>query len=493
MNIRVAVVALALALLVPATHARPPVGPAQDALARLGAQLADDGVAFQQVQFVFDAGRLLDSDWGQVEVDVAKLRKRIGEEGGYLNLVLHSDTRGGPTWAIANLRIAPERDTRTEAIPDARLREEQIKPGQDLPMTAWFDLRPGIVGTGRVERLAATVIVTPAALPAVQRIWTLLQAVPPEIYKVAQFLENAEGELGEATTPPPVLGTLALGPPPQPIAPGPDLPTDLAFPQEVIQYEQPNVNAAKNQCMPMAQALVVGYLRIRYNALPLSWPLPHYSSAGIGLHETVGDVIFWTPQPESSRIAQFDARTRRNGVLDFDTGGGSSRCKYLPATMSYFVTQGSPDQIVMRHQGGEATYGDGTDCDNDDPLLPLDGMVSTRQGANPTWQWMFDQLQLGRGVFLVFGRYDTDGVRTGGHAVRVWGARRFQGVDSLYTLDDGTQGSNNVGLRTSQWQVADTGTPGTPGVPNGRLEIDGGLNEIEFVMSFEAKPTLLIP
>ena len=131
-----------------AAFARPLGTPAREALARLGAELADDGVSFQQVQFVFDAGRLLDSDWGREAVDVAKLRKRIGEEGGYLNVALHSDTRGGPVRAIANLRIPPDRDQRSEAIPDARLRAEKIVPGGEYPMTAHFDLRPGIVGRG---------------------------------------------------------------------------------------------------------------------------------------------------------------------------------------------------------------------------------------------------------------------------------------------------------------------------------------------------------
>jgi len=243
----------------------------------------------------------------------------------------------------------------------------------------------------------------------------------------------------------------------------------------------------------MAQALVVGYLRIRYNALPLSWPLPHTSSAGIGLQVTSADVVTWVPQPESSRIAQIDARTRRTGVLDFETGGGSNRCQYLIAAMSYIATQGTPDQIVFRHQGGSATYGEDATCDADDFFLPLDGITSTRQGVNPTWDWIFGELQMGRGVFLSFGRYDGAGVRTGGHAVRVWGARRFLGKDYLYTLDDSDQGSNNTGLQTSQWVVADLGTPGLPGAPNGRLEIDGGTSEIEFVVSMEAKPTLLVP
>jgi hypothetical protein len=123
----------------------------------------------------------------------------------------------------------------------------------------------------------------------------------------------------------------------------------------------------------------------------------------------------------------------------------------------------------------------------------LNGITSTRQGIHPTWQWIYDQLQLGRGIYMSYGRYNDAGERTGGHALRIWGARRFNGRDYIYTLDDGDQGSNNVGLQNTQWEVADHHTPGIPNVPNGRLELGSEGREIEFVMSMEAKPTLLIP
>ncbi len=71
--------------------------------------------------------------------------------------------------------------------------------------------------------------------------------------------------------------------------------------------------------------------------------------------------------------------------------------------------------------------------------------------------------------------------------------RRFNGRNYIYTLDDGDQGLNTLGLKTDQWEVADKSQPGLAGVPNGRLELGSTNWEIEFVMSAEAKPTLLIP
>jgi hypothetical protein len=453
-------------------------------------------VDFRQMHFVFTSGQSLNSDWGQVSVDVEnlKLRRMLDASGGYLNVVLHADSRvGGPFWVIENLRIPPDTDCRTDGISSDTLREEQVDTSRKTPMSAYFDLRPGIEGSGPVNRLRAAVLVSTTPLPPILSVWHLLEQVSPDEFRVAQQIDNAEGDLGQATASPPAsTGDLLLGPPPQPIVPVPELPSDLAFPLEVIQYNQPNINAAKNQCVPMADALVIGYLRIRYNHPPLAWPLPHASSAGLGLQSNVGDVITWGPEPESSRVAQIDARARRTGVLNFDTGGGTDRCPNIRALFSYMAEEGVPGQIVFRHQGGDATYGAGNTCDNGDVFLPLGGITSTRQGVTPTWEWIFDQLQQGRGIYMSFGRYDVNGNRTGGHALRIFGARRFNGKNYIYTLDDGDQGSNNVGLRNTQYEVVDKHTPGTPNVPNGRLELGDTTNEIEFVMSMEAKPTLLI-
>ena len=134
----------------------------------------------------------------------------------------------------------------------------------------------------------------------------------------------------------------------------------------------------------------------------------------------------------------------------------------------------------------------GTSCDV--PLaIDLGGNVSNREGQNPTWQWMFDQLVLGRGVAICYSRYDVDGNRTGGHCLRVYGACKIGGTEYLYLLDDGDQGDNEVGTRTRVFEVADTSSPGMPGIPNGRLEINGGTAEITFANSIKVTPTLAIP
>ncbi len=451
-------------------------------------------ISFQQTVFIFRAGRSMHTDWGHVQADVRKLNAILGEEGGYLNVFIESRTSRA-AWVIENLRIPPDPDCNCRQESDEKRRgHDKANPTRNIPMTAHFDLRPGEVGAGRVDRVFATVLASRSPLPAVARVARLAETAATQPYVVQQGLVDAEGDLAErAATPRPGTGVLLLGPPPQAIDPVPELPNDIAFPIEVIQDDQPNIQTASNQCVPMANANALGYLSNRYNELPLGWPLPHASTQGIGLHTSTGDVVFWQPVPATSRVAQVDARFRRIGVQGFESGEGADRCQQIRGVFSYVASNGGVANAVFRHQGGSAFYGAGdNNCDND-ITLSLGGITSQRQGVNPTWQWMFDQLQVGRAVIFSFGRYDINGNRTGGHAVRVWEARRFNGRDYLYTLDDADQGLNSNGLRTEQWEVADKNQPGFAGQPNGRLELGGTNWEIEFAMSIEAKPNLLIP
>ena len=458
-------------------------------------QPAANAVRFRQTQFVFRSGRLLDSDWGQIEVDKDAIRKALGPEGGYVNVALYTPGQPMPAWVVDNLRIVPDGAAARDGIGRAALASEGLETTPiAVPMATHFDLRPGVRGTGRLTTVHAAVVVSPAPLPTVDRVFNVMRQLPPSPFAVTQLTEDAEGNDG--ASPPSTATTTAavhLGDPPQPVQPRPESPDSFAYPTEVYQYELPNMQTAESQCMPMAIANVVGYLRLRYNKPPLAWPLPHQSTPGIGRTVNIGGVDFWQPVPSTSRIAQIDARTRRTGVFDFEQGSGSSVCQMMRATFSYFATQGVPGMVSFAHQDSTPLIGAGGSCGANDPTLPLGGYTSVREGQNVTWSWMYEQLQAGRGVMIMFGRYDAAGERTGGHAVRVWGARRLNGRDHIYTLDDGDQGLNTVGLRTQQWEVSDLHQPGQAGVPNGRLELGGRAWEIEVGVAIDAKPTLLVP
>jgi len=62
---------------------------------------------------------------------------------------------------VENLRIPPDSECRTDGISIDMLREEQISDtSRKTPMSAYFDLRPGVEGNGQVNRILATVVVS---------------------------------------------------------------------------------------------------------------------------------------------------------------------------------------------------------------------------------------------------------------------------------------------------------------------------------------------
>jgi hypothetical protein len=475
------------------------------------------GVTIQQVSFVFDAGRAVDTDWGQIQIDPVRWGNATGMDSGYVQLVLYPDSSAfAPKWVVRNLYLPPAivglcPNDSDGTTPDPTGVPGTAPPSQGPvlvvvrvggpPLSTYFDLRPDTDGSGPLRSISARILVSKQPLPEIAEILRVLAQFGRQDIPVEPVVVNAEGYARQNRfniTPVGVISALGagddlVGPPPLPPDPDPlpNLGLDLAYAIEVIQSDQPNVNCAKNQCVPMAQANVFGYLEDRYNALPLLWNLIHFQTPGIGKESAAGDVLFWIPVPTDSLVANVDALTMRLGVTSSSTGEGSDICQLMHGALGYIAKYGQQATAVFRHQGGDALYGENASCD--DGPVAFGGLVSTREGLHPTWQWFFDQLQQGRGVAMCFGRYDIEGNRTSGHMVRVWGARRFNGTDYLYTLDDSNQGPNSTGLRTQVWEVADTGQPGLAGLPDGQLNMNGSTWEIEFAISTEAKPTLLIP
>ncbi|MHC4191316.1 MAG: hypothetical protein ACYSUB_16820 [Planctomycetota bacterium] len=514
-------------------------------------------VSIQQVTFVFDAGRVVNTDWGQIQTDPTQWGSITGMDSGYVNLFVYSDTtRTEPNWIVRNLHIPKiivnncsptgggdstspgEPPSSTPPVPSpVGLSPSPTSPDEppsstppvpspvglspsptspDEPpsstppvpspggfdpaivpnlVSVYFDLRPAIAGSGRLDSILGTVLVSEQPLPEIKDILRTAGSFIPQVIGVQQVIVDAEGDDQALIQPQASIivagGPDLIGPPPLPPDPGIDLPGDLLFPIEVFQLAQPNVSSAENQCVPMAHANVLAYLQSRYNGVPLVWNLPHSAIPGIGKTSAAGDVLIWFPEPQNSVVANVDSFTRRLGVNNPSVGGASTRCQNIRGLLGYMTASGDSAQVRFRHRGDELLYGDGLECDNGTVLLG--GLVSIREGLYPTWEWIFEQLQLGRGVAMSFGRYDMNGVRTSGHMVRVWGAARYNNKDYIYTLDDGKQGINSFGLRTQQWEVADIGQPGLAGIPDGRLNMNGTSWEIEFAISTEAKPTLAIP
>lgn len=336
-------------------------------------------------------------------------------------------------------------------------------------------------------------------LPTIVDIAQLANRFVPQNFAVNPAVVNSEGAGHVDGRISPVSSSipnsLTLGRPPQPVSTTPGLPDDLLFPIQIIQADQPNLDAGRNQCIPMAHANALQYLEDRYDNLPLLWRLPQLHIRGIGKVSSAGDVLFWVAEPDNSLVANIDSYSRRDGVLDLNSGGYTSFCGLIRGIFGYLNDSGSQAVTEFRHQGSNsALLGSGADCDNGTVLMG--DITSTQEGANPTWEWIFEQLSQGRAVTILFSWYDINGNWQGGHSVRVYGAAKFNDKKYLYTLDDASQGDNFSNLtnpRTQQWEVADTGQPGLDGIPDGRLNMNGMSWEIDFALSYEARPTLLIP
>ena len=474
------------------------------------------GISFQQVTFQFDTGTVTNADWGRMQVDPDLWSAATNLDTGFINLFVHVSTSSvAPAtvvWGVQNFYV-PDiliddcSDTSTppagfdpSPVPDSTVPTPQpvdisigIKPRL---LSAYLDLRPTEEGQGRIDTIAATLLVSEQPLPVVERMLTLAEVYTPNTIQVTRATVNAEGDWGEfiEEIPNPSRDPLLVGPPPEPLppVPVPDYPTDISFPMEIFQEDAPNVECAWNQCVPMAHANVLGYLQDRYNGGILTWKLNHDYVPGIGKEESVGGIPIWVPVPMNSVVANIDALTRRSNVLSPDIGQPTeSRCHQIRGIFGYLTAFGNSAKVVYRHQGSSPVLGAGNTCD--DGTVPLGNLTSQREGEFPTWQWMFDQLQKGRGLAMSFGRYNYFGERESGHMVRVWGAACHLNKYYLFTLDDSNQGDNTFGTTNTQWQVADTGSPGASGVPDGRLNLDNTTWEIEFAISAEAKPTLNIP
>ena len=245
----------------------------------------------------------------------------------------------------------------------------------------YFDLRPGIDGSGGLDILIGNIIVSKQPLPVLSDILNAVGNFPVRVFNVEQITVNAEGHEKTIIIPQATIESFSpdlIGLPPNPPDPDPfpDIPLDLAFPIEAFQSDHPNVNCAKNQCVPMAHANVFAYLQERYDGVPFVWYLPHSPTPGIGQIFGAGDVTTWLPVPDTSIVANVDAFTRRDGVYNPGVGDTSSECQMIRGPFGYLTEYGNLAKTVIRHQGGELSYGAGTNCNNG--TVDLGGKVSAR-------------------------------------------------------------------------------------------------------------------
>ena len=482
-------------------------------------------VQFQQITFEFERGTDKQTEWGRILVFPKPLRKVSEKCTGYINVFVVADGSSGHHWVVENLLIPKPDDNQctfenTNVFQGSRPpRQSELQTNfstvarqrENIPTATYFDLKPDnvdvfnasvVAGTGRVDTIRAVILFSSHPFPVVSEVWDMVdKSFRAFSYRVVQAVVNAEGDIseldengGSTISPSGVNGVLNFGPPPPP-TPIPTVPSvpDLSFPFIVRQNPNPNIQTAVNQCVPMAHALVLAYLENRYNRVPLSWDLPHISFPGLGQQRSSPDILIWEPQPPTSIVANVDTFTRRIGAFDRKNGKGSDRCQNIRGLMGYLAMYLSEAkmQVVLRHQGGLEVYGHGAECGN--TTINLGGLTSTREGEEVTWEWIRDQIVLGRGVALSFSRYNLAGAWASGHMVRVNGVSQYNNKKYIMLLDDTNQFNDSIGILWPTYEVRDKGQPTNANMPNGRLEFVGTNWELKFAISIEAKPTLQIP
>lgn len=448
-------------------------------------------ISFHKVEWGFDNFEG-PSDWGLVSFDRDRLSKQLGRRRSdfYLNIVGFDMTSGEALWLAQNLyfQAATEcgRKSRDDAPRSQMTRYFSLKEQYQKRDASRLKARPRWTQTLDVIVVASShpAPLTVEILMDISRNFrkTTVDVTPIEINAEGHIWENAPLARGNVGPAPPPFTLARLRTRGNPINPS----TNFVSPKCIFQEETPNVQCARNQCVPMAVANTLQWLEDKYNSGPFfTWSMADDHEAP-GYGKTV-DNITWVQQIEesfprfrSNLISEIDTLTRRLGTTSFNDGDGSSHCKIYDGMFGYLSSQGLDAEF--RHQGEKEVYGDGGSCDNDNHGT----LKSTRDGDYPTWDWIYQELDAGNGVFLVFGRHDTAGNRTSGHVLRVQGACRPGGIDTLYLLDDQWQGSTGTrltdGLMVTPYWVEDTQGPGNT-APDNQLNMDGSSWEIEFVQS----------
>ncbi len=195
-----------------------------------------------------------------------------------------------------------------------------------------------------------------------------------------------------------------------------------------------NLQAAKNQCGPMAVANSLAYLDERFE---LGVPHEHKQGQGTG-----GD---------DSLVGELDRATGR-GVTDRANGDPLRGDSLVRGKFKYLADNGLNDRLAHEHRGLLVDeFGDSGD-------FTAHGSTSVRTGAREdiTWEWLCDRLKAGADVEIEFVT-NRSRDRIGTHMVRVIGCGE-EGEDPdkkrwIRYVDDSVQGDDTNKLSVTETYV----------------------------------------
>lgn len=367
-----------------------------------------DGVSIDQV--VFDtADGAQTSAWGRVEVDPVAIREALGEPEGFVNV------RVGGEWVALNIPVDLDPgDTFPRAVAGIRIADD----GGALPVVTYFDL-----GSTKSRRaVSATVVFSTEPLMQAAD-YHNLGSLPASKFRVSKVQQTLSNGIDDLAAP----GPGPLPPPPQ--NPSIQMPAPLEG-YWVVNLPNPvNVQAAHNQCVPVAAANALLYMRETFS-FSHGFQAPH--SAGRG----------WRESGSHSLAEELDERMLRP-VVGQCQGSGTGYCpdwngdsSLYAGVANYLADFNDPDDLLLRVQGSQNSF-----C--------FGGMAvdAVQDAQEVTFDWLCDRIQDGAGVTLTYNRYDQDDeqgneVYTGAHAIRVFGCGVSGGRTFIRVLNDTRQDRN---------------------------------------------------
>jgi hypothetical protein len=298
----------------------------------------EQGVVFEQVDFLFPAVELPNSDWGRISADADTLSASTGISRGYLNVY----TNAG--WVIDNLLVDVN--------------------GAN-PITAYFSL--GLTNPEDVSELSAHAEFSSSPL-------STFNDGDRSVFPVGIAQWNAQGFGEENVT------DIGPAPPPRSV-PGPVIYRMMLASEddeECVQSDVENVQTAVNQCVPMAVANSLQFLE---NSMGIVVPHDHK----IGL------------KGDDSLVGQLDEKMDRSvpDPNDRTLGSGLYVIEWFEGKFDYLVDIGLTDKLEHKHQG----RGFGSISDGD---IEHNGITSEDNGTTVTWEFICDEICKGEDVELAY-------------------------------------------------------------------------------------------
>jgi hypothetical protein len=369
-----------------------------------------DDVRVEQLELLDQGGM---SAWGALIVDPVAVARKAGVESGFVSV------RTAKGWVVHNLPVQshPEMEW-----PEIVKRQGLPAPRVVHPVRAHFD-----VGTTRALASTSMAVVFTRQPLGSAKVLKQAEGVPLGKFKVVTTPVTLPG--GVAAPPPD-------GIPPQPPPPPPILAPEPIEPvlgvqgwQSVTLPNDDNVNSAFNQCVPVAIANGLAYLRGTFG---LAVPEPHVPGVG------GGESLVGTLDALSARVTAGPC----SGSPVFDCFDGNGQNGFINGLYGYLDTRGLENSVTLRHQGIDQDYPSACGFGGDGP-------VSTSDGPEVTVDWVKERVDAGNAVLLAFDRLQQTPqgeVKTSGHMIRIYGYSVIQGQTYFMELDDQQQDAMNNGM-----------------------------------------------